>query len=165
MDKHEELVWMAGIIDGEGSIMIQRVSRKHGLHPEYRLVLRINLSVGQDMSMFSRRFGSKIYSGKASTGKSKPYRIWLVYNKAALGVLKVLLPYLVWKKDKAVLAIQFQERCCKADRSRLSGKELEEREEFYQAMKRLNFRGKVPALEVRSEVTTPEDKLKVFKKE
>lgn len=156
MDEHEELVWMAGIVDGGGSIMIQRVTRKHGLHPEYRLVLRINLSVGQDMSMFTKRFGSKIYPGKALTDKQRPYRIWLVYNKTASSALAALLPYLIWKKDKAELAILFQERCCKVDRSRLSTKELDEREEFYQVMKKLNFRGRVPLSEVESVVSTGE---------
>ncbi len=147
MNGNEELAWMAGIVDGEGSIMIQKVTKKSGLHPEYRLILRVNVSVGQDLSRFSEKFGSKIYPGKAPTSTSRPYRIWLVYGKTALSVLKVLLPYLVWKKDKAALAISFQEGL-KTSRPTLSAEEVAKRELFYLAMKKLNFRGQAKLQEV-----------------
>lgn len=146
MDRNEELVWMAGIIDGEGCITIRKYLRKHALHPQYWLALILNVVRGQDVSMFPKRFSGRIYPIKAPTNRSRPYNAWVINCKMASDALKELLPYLVWKKEKAELAIGFQE-CIKPGRRALSAGDVEERERFYLAMKKLNLRGRVSAWE------------------
>lgn len=140
MGEYLELTWMAGVVDGEGCIMINRIHRKNAHHPDYRMGININVTGGQDTSMFVRRFGGKIYAVKAPTERAKPYYAWTLYGGAALAALRTLLPFLVWKQEKARLAICFQER--RVNRSRLSSEELENMEADYQAMKALNSRGR-----------------------
>jgi len=150
MDESRELVWMAGIVDGEGCIMINRTCRKDARHPDYRMGININVTEGQDTSMFVRRFGGKLYLVKAPTERAKPYYAWTLYGEAALEVLRTLLPFLVWKQEKARLAICFQERRVK--RSRLSSEELDKMEANYQAMRVLNFRGKRSSWELEGSI-------------
>lgn len=150
MDEDRELMWMAGIIDGEGCIMINRIHRKGAGHPDYRMGININVVEGQDTSMFVKRFGGKLYLMKPPTERAKPYYAWTLYGEAALAVLRTLLPFLVWKREKAKLAIRFQERRVK--RSRLSSEELDKMEADYQAMKALNFRGRRSSWELEESI-------------
>jgi len=60
----------------------------------------------------------------------------------AYNILKSLLPYLIVKKERADIGIEYYEKTHPSPRGRrLTKDELELREEYYQKMKILNKRG------------------------
>lgn len=150
MDGYRELIWMAGVVDGEGCVFINRTHRKGSQILDYRMGINLNVTEGQDISMFVERFGGKMYLIKAPTERAKSYHAWTLYGEAALAALRTLLPLLVWKKEKAELAIRFQERRVKG--SRVSDEERDEMKADYQAMRVLNHRGRGSGWELEEDI-------------
>ena len=135
-----ELGWMAGIVDGEGSIGVYRVKNEDRTYPYYNLRVQVGVTVGQDLSRFVEYFGGSQTLHKQRYPQSKPLVYWILTNGNALRVLKVLLPFLVWKRKQAELGIEFQESKRDSSDSGLTEQEREYREGVCMRMKELNKR-------------------------
>jgi hypothetical protein len=94
-----EVAWAAGFFDGEGCVGVNRVGGS----------LSLQMSVGQKnpntLMTFQERIGGvgTVRDRQSTTGC---YYWWLT-NRPAGEVLTLLLPYLVEKRDQAVLAIEY----------------------------------------------------------
>lgn len=153
----EELAYMAGIVDGEGSIslvrtlqhhrsVIKRNSRSNGNpHPgiSERLVLTVavGMTAGVIPNWLHEEFGGRLNYRVNKNPKWKNRWDWLASSQIGSEFLKAVLPYLILKKRQAELAIQFQD-------ARIPGLpiEMEQRlvdEATYDEMRRLNSKGKV----------------------
>ena len=117
MDK-EKIAYLAGFFDGEGSIMIVPtfwVSQKKGNRYAYRLHCSACNANPKPVFLLSDLFGGKVYErpvGKNGVNKVRfliSYS-WSITSWKALSFLKVVLPYLIVKKEQAELAVVFQER-------------------------------------------------------
>jgi len=143
MDK--DLVYFAGLFDGEGSIYINKQKGKHVARTGYNYALRVCLRMTNEQIVkdFATYFSLKAKPIPNSKVEWKPlWRAETTSNKA-LFILKKLKPYLRIKKAQTVLAIHFQENRPKGNRFHgRTNPELLRLERCYQQMKELNKRGK-----------------------
>lgn len=123
--KREEAAYIAGIIDGEGSIYLERFKaarsrtrRRRNRTPwQYRISAIVTMCDMRTVRFIAKTTGRSIMVRKLPAKYSElGFRRRLVAytivwrNGFAERFLREILPYLRGKKRKAVLAIQFQER-------------------------------------------------------
>lgn len=103
----EQLIYFAGLFDGEGSVLIKKFPAKGCNHnPCYQLCLCVSntylpiLSVLKEHGWF---FNKKNISGVKRAKQA------VIRGKPARDVLVSMLPYLVIKKEQAFLALDFQD--------------------------------------------------------
>ena len=111
MNRQLDLAWLAGIIDGEGSIFVMRQKRKDR-ERDTNYILRMSVqSTDPFMSPECKRIageGEAISVQRDARGYSNTLK-WQVNGRKAIKVLKELLPYMRVKKEQAITAIHFQE--------------------------------------------------------
>lgn len=97
-----DLAYMAGLVDGEGCVGVHL--RKRG---DMLTVLNVANTDPNLMSWIQERFGGRIYIHKRHKDKPrwKVCLSWRVVNLQARSILKVLIPFLTIKKERAELAI------------------------------------------------------------
>lgn len=115
MSRSHRLAWAAGFIDGDGFITIQnRKSTVNG--KEYKgQYLRLGCCQASELPLKELQ---AIFGGSIRIKNSGPNRenynrkiqyVWTLSTLQAAKAIKQLLPFLIHKKDVAVLAISFQE--------------------------------------------------------
>jgi len=119
----EDLAYLAGIIDGEGTIGIYY----HKGRNSYRVKIYVVNTYKPLIDWLGSVFGGFVYQRTHKTWKTK-YEWHL--GEDAMDLLKSLIPYLKIKKEQALTAIEFREKF----------KQKELRQEFYLKMKQLNSR-------------------------
>ena len=99
----EQLVWMAGVFDGEGSISIIRSKR------QTTLVASVGNTERELVSPFKHRFGGTTWIERRPPDKTM--FMWKISARQASAFLEEILPYLHSKRKRsiAVLAIEFQQ--------------------------------------------------------
>jgi len=104
-NKDCELAYVAGFFDGEGSIYLC-----HGSN--YFLCATLTNTRYDVLKQISERFGGQISKSPNPDKKytrKQLYRLrW--YSNQAKSFLELIWPYLIIKRDKAILAIEFQSR-------------------------------------------------------
>uniref|UniRef100_A0A6H1ZMJ5 Putative HNH homing endonuclease n=1 Tax=viral metagenome TaxID=1070528 RepID=A0A6H1ZMJ5_9ZZZZ len=136
--------YLAGIIDGEGTIRINKTnySQKRMVSPQYLAHLCLGMVDKQIPDLLKETFGGNVREERVPNRRS----IWRWELTGRFQVPKVLIsifPYLIVKKRHAEVAIDF---CQKWVRPRVSmygvdPKELQRREEAYQKIRKLNAVG------------------------
>jgi hypothetical protein len=111
---HEwELGYMAGLIDGEGSISIGRAPAcGNQKHDTYKLVLQVYMSTEEPLNTVVKWFGGKVEVLPIQTerfGQNIPGRQWRANGRKAIDILKMVRPYLILKRPQADLAIEYLE--------------------------------------------------------
>jgi len=143
--KRTDLAYVAGIIDGEGAILI---NQKGGLdrNGKPRRGVACNLVIGNTNEWLIRwlsfSFGGGVYSSHRNHLKWKTQYFWRPNGRLTLDILKVVLPYLRIKKPQAELAIQFLERRYSNNMSHKGEKLLAIEEADRLVMAAYNKRGK-----------------------
>ncbi|MGB9903467.1 MAG: LAGLIDADG family homing endonuclease [Desulfotomaculales bacterium] len=158
-----DLGWVAGIIDGEGTITIaprKRTDRKCRVDG-----WMVTVRVANTDSRIIQKLNHVLHDLLGCTGyvqEKRPNRCakcyyWLVANRRALVLLELVYPYLVSKKEQAEVAIEFQRRMStfsgihvveRDGRGRIirgnsmADAEIEHRMMLYEKIKQLNARGK-----------------------
>lgn len=107
-----ERAYIAGLLDGEGSLYIQSLGRRQGkesLHPS----LRISMTHKGVISWLAEKFGvSRLYTlpprnvDRFINGKRPQYTVSL-FGKRAQRLARVTLPYLIVKSEQARIIIEF----------------------------------------------------------
>lgn len=107
-----DLIYTAGIIDGEGSIVITKARRNHLKYkcPHHILMVTCANTYRPIIDWLSETFGASKTNRKRR--RNHPYwKIsyeWQITANKALVFLKMIYPYLRIKKVQATLAIKFQ---------------------------------------------------------
>jgi LAGLIDADG endonuclease len=133
------LEYIAGFFDGEGFISIQKASHKSHSGSRYWLIASItNIHKGV-MEEIQKVVGGKIlfYNNNYTQNKGCGYHHRLtLYSKQAYVFIQTVLPYLVVKKEQALIAIKYQEshRSCGSGRG-LSVEELVFQEDCYNQLR------------------------------
>ena len=134
--------YIAGLIDGEGSIMIIKMKEKWGL--KYQAVVSIVNTDRRLVEIPAKLLGAKrIYVHDPSTngfkGRKLCYKCKIQGTRKMIEPLKLLLPYLVCKKEQAKLALRLCEKMTrskptktKKGKHRISAGEARWREKIYQ---------------------------------
>lgn len=136
--------YLAGIIDGEGSIFICRINNKKSGNQWYRLQVGCSMTEPQAIQVLREVFTPDtkqfIYRGGRKKGHKDVYQ-WLTTGKTAVKILKKLLPHLLVKNRQAKLAIEFQEwrQSLKNTGRPRNKKEVSIFRDYYNRMKALNL--------------------------
>lgn len=102
MPSKTELAYAAGLFDGEGSISASRSSHSPA---NWRVIVAVSMCDKAPVEFMARVFGGRALEIKQKTKSGKAIYQWAVYCRNAAEVLKLLLPYLLVKSDKARDAI------------------------------------------------------------
>ena len=141
--KYEDVVWAAGIFDGEGCASIKKLSRKTvSGFPAYTLELSVGVRRDRPLDMFTKAFGGSVGKYRAKDATQASHR-WVVTGTNALHFLHRVLPFLRWKTEEAEVAVRFQEyvehkkRTC-GQGSMATPEENEIKRIAYEALRKLN---------------------------
>lgn len=137
--------YLSGILDGEGGISILRGSHKETekriLYEKYTLRLCVTNTDIKLLEWIKEHYAGHIHERKEVT--TRWHKIWMWYcgGRKAAEILRICLPYLVSKKERAILVIAFQ-RTFKGKRTayRISPDILAIRERIYHQIKAMNGR-------------------------
>ena len=100
----QEVAYIAGLFDGEGSICTRKNSSKD--MDSRTLDLKIAITDPQPLYLCKRIFGGQIRPHK-TYGNYKPQYSWRIGYRKAETFLRFVEPYLTIKKEKANLALSF----------------------------------------------------------
>lgn len=102
-DHSVKLSYLAGIIDGEGSInLLAKPSTQ-----QIQLRLQVANTSTVLIDWLQSGFGGKVYEHKMHSTYHKQRYDWVVTGKEAKKLIKVVLPFLIVKKMHATLALEF----------------------------------------------------------
>lgn len=106
-----ERAYLAGLIDGEGSICM--VSRGRGARTRAVLLVVDNTDMRM-LRWIRRNFGGYATPGNSRNKRWKPVGEWRVTGERAVEIIEGILPFLVTKRAQAKLALAHFKVCCRA---------------------------------------------------
>jgi hypothetical protein len=129
----EDIIYLAGIVDGEGSIGID-VGKPRGRmrSPNHFLRLQISNTYAPLIRWIEARFG-----GRATPQRGLRLRTcwqWVEHGQAAVDLLRRIQPYLIVKQQQTRLALEFWAQRTSDRGHQTSEEELALRESFRLAM-------------------------------
>lgn len=146
MVRPTDLAWAAGFFDGEGCVGINRLSKNGYTYYSFRL--KVAQADKATLDHFAEVVGvpekvvksvrSRVYKGSKI---QEVYWTWEVTGVLAKHVGQLLLPYLVFKRDRMEFAMQFQALIDNTGRVGARGLTAEQREErkmYYDGMRAFN---------------------------
>ena len=106
---NEQIAYLAGIIDGEGTISVSRkkdktMKRKMSLRP-FLSVANTNLELIQWMYEITG-LGQMSKLRISKNIKHTPFKRWTVWTRQAEQIVKLILPYLIVKKLQALACLE-----------------------------------------------------------
>jgi hypothetical protein len=128
--KKTDLAYLAGLVDGEGTI---------GISPQQNVRVAIAMTEEFLPKWIHMSFGGKIYLHKQRRVNWKRLTEWVVNGEEANIFLTAILPYLRIKKPQAEIALDFLK--IKPRNKHTSPMERELQEISRKKMAELNFRG------------------------
>lgn len=143
-----ELAYAAGIIDGEGCIHVAHQTYAKGWKSNYRLQVTVLTTDNVLCPWLCSRFGGseRVYSDYNTTNGRSPSKgychRWMVVSLEATAFLEAILPYLLLKKDEAILALQFRGLVGSAGK-RISDENRQQRVAIYDGLRLLKQQRKV----------------------
>ena len=144
-----ELAWLAGIVDGEGTIGIHRTNSKRYKHPylrpHFQIVntdLRILEKARAIVTAITGRPHNLVVTNKPGNGWKCGYRIAANTQIANVLLLPMLMPYLIGKREQAELVLEFSKCRLARTGSTKHWYEFKDRDEaIYSNCLQLNRRG------------------------
>jgi len=146
-----DLSYIAGYLDGEGSIRISKSRRIATTSPQHTLSVEITNTHVETLRWIAERIGIGMVRCVSRARDWKPVWRWVIVSNQAYDFLGVILPYLKQKRPQAELGMDFYERRRTNAVAGLPGGqggsgpllqvEMQKREGYYQRMKVLNKRG------------------------
>lgn len=128
-----ECGYLAGIIDGEGSILLtrSRALNKYGSATQYYAAITIvNTNLPMLTWVKERLGGSIMETGKGAEHYKDVWR-WQMQGQRASVICNKLLPWLIIKRPRAALAIELYVQGFSTDARRVSELELHRRESIW----------------------------------
>jgi len=107
--KTSKLAFLAGLIDGDGSISISIIRRKDWNGNSFQPYIAIGVTSRKLCKWVQKHFGGNLYGYDQADGHQKMYH-WKLYGKQTLKDLIVqLLPYLLIKKEAAQTVLEYMD--------------------------------------------------------
>ena len=109
MDREQLLSYLAGIIDSDGNLRIEKRRVKRMIGPHYR----INIRCGQVLpspavELLAGTFGGRVGLRKSHRPNHRDLATWSLHDKSAEPAIRALLPYLVVKKTEALYLLELR---------------------------------------------------------
>ena len=127
---NEQLAWLAGFFDGEGSIIIG----KSGIGRSNYLQLAISICQTRliPLRVFKEHFGGSLYYRDED---KKWSWLWQLGGRKASDFLESIKPFLIVKAEEADIAIEFQKLKTRNNKKRLTKEEIRQRESLSNALR------------------------------
>jgi len=127
----EDIAYIAGFFDGEGSVSILR----RGDTGRYDMHISVGQTTDEVIYWIEKKLGGRVSFSSREKQKRKdgsscrPMWTWYACGSHAVDILQMLHPYLRVKQDQAGLAITFQDKM--KHRRRMSKEEAEKTGRYY----------------------------------
>ncbi|MBA7539644.1 hypothetical protein ES705_31924 [subsurface metagenome] len=109
MKHKEKIIYCAGIVDGEGYIAIKKTKyARHCPSPTYHERIQIRMTDEGVIVFFKELFGGNYYKEKPNCKNGKPLYCYQASDLIAYNICKIILPYLIIKKDNAKRIIKLR---------------------------------------------------------
>lgn len=151
-NQREELAYLAGLFDGEGTICIQKDNRPiakdngRNWNPIYNVTFRVGMTDKRAIEGFKEFFKVGYVDCEKSYHRYRPmWRYSIRAKDDVKGVIKTIYPFLRVKANQALLALEYFEECPSQRGRYLTPEILEKKEWYYQQMRKLNFVADSPA--------------------
>ena len=102
-----DLAWMAGFVDGEGSIMLVKRRMRH-LTKTWTCRVSVTNTNRNILTVFQKAFGGYITLGKENRERHKDCWTWKVESKMAREFLRAIRPYLRLKTRQADILFRYE---------------------------------------------------------
>lgn len=106
-----DIRYVAGLFDGEGCVRINRWFKPGSVHVRYNVFAFIGMTHKPVIDELMAQFGGSVHCNHHSR-KSPRHRdqfVWIVASQKAASFLRTVLPYLIVKRDEAMLALELQD--------------------------------------------------------
>lgn len=144
-NQREEISYLAGLFDGEGTICIQKDSRPlskdngRNWNPIYNVTFRVGMIEEKAIRGFKEFFKVGFIDCEKSYHKFRPmWRYSIRAKDDARMVIEMIKPFLRVKKPQAILALRYFKDCPSQRGQYLSPEVLELKEKYFLDMKKLN---------------------------
>ena len=133
-----DLAYIAGIVDGEGSIFAswRYKNKSHNNHVKMTVGFGCNMTDKNVIDFIASKFLLKVYECPGT--KRKSYAIRIAGSKQLELFLIPLLPYLIAKKHVAELALNVIETFGEKGRREVSQENIEKRQRYWQELRYSN---------------------------
>jgi len=137
-----DFAWAAGFFDGEGSVSVRKNWNKLLNRHAYQLYVKAAQVEREPLEKMQRLFGGAIGIVKPHGPNDSPAFDWAVTGPTADLALKLMLPYLTLKRERALLGIEFQLQVGRGRPRKAFDfpARLLKQQEYYERMKVLNLR-------------------------
>lgn len=137
-----KLPYIAGLIDADGSISIIFLRKQRRYYPGVGFGCYGSEEILEELKRrYGGSFGNRIKKRKLGWNK-EPMPRWSISDNKAILFLKEILPFLILKKEQAVLAIKLKEEGDWTPGSKKSVDEMERRESLRKKVHDLNRKNK-----------------------
>ena len=142
--------YLAGLLDGEGSLMITKWKGKASWKPQYRARISVSNTDRAVLMDVQRSFGG-ILANQPPRDPGWKYSYQLVWTGGmAEPFLRCLLPYLQLKRERAEVLLEFVRHQRRTQHGRLSDEVIALREGLRRRIRELNARGAIPITPART---------------
>lgn len=144
--KNTKLSYLAGIIDGEGTVYIVPSSQKAWNRKEYRIRLQVGNTNKELLDWLKENFGGSVYSVKRKSHQNPRWKDkyeWFLGLSGKSGkLIKGIVPFAIIKKKHLELALKFIATFSHKKGTRLPDDIYNLREVYRLELKVLNKRGR-----------------------
>jgi hypothetical protein len=138
----EDLAYIAGFFDGEGSVTIHENFRPspRGKSPNHTLQVSIGNTDPQVLNWIHGIFGGSLTFRKSTKLNHRDMTQWVARSNGAAIFLKIIIPFLRMKNKQAEVGISFQSEKGRYRKNQLTKEEIEFREGKRAEIRLLNGR-------------------------
>jgi hypothetical protein len=140
VEKIAKLSYLAGIIDGEGSIGIEHLSPTKGRPKSYYVCRLTVINTNKNLMELLLHFFGGSYNQRKKIEKRKICYRWHIFGENLEKTLDQLIPYLFIKKQQALIVKQYRETVGKTGWN-VTNEVLNKRKELWLQCKELNKLG------------------------
>lgn len=110
MTKTSKLAFLAGLVDGDGSISISIIRRKDWNGNSFQPYIEIGVTERKLCKWAQHHFGGNFYGYDAKKSNHKKMYYWKIYGKKALtDLILQLRPYLLIKREAADVVLEYMD--------------------------------------------------------
>lgn len=145
-----DIRYAAGLFDGEGYVRVATYKKPNSIHTRYQIYGGINMCHRPVIEALHSQFGGNMPTpGRRISPKHRPLYTWNVSSQKMASFLRKVLPYLIVKRDEAILALELQ-ACIDKHKHKLGGHYFQHPDREAIFARRAEIAAEIKALKSRS---------------